>query len=135
MKKTYAWFALIGIIAIADLARLRKIAVPLFHGVAGLVIFLGPFFVKDAPKGFGWVGTGGALIGIGGIALAFLTGGSQLLFFSQEVVLQTLAPLLLLMTMAFTLGFSKDIQAAELYPGRTQPELLEPGQFRFLINI
>ena len=116
-KKTYAWFALIGIIAIgvsaiADLATLKKIAVPLFHGVAGLVIFLGPFFVKDAPKSFGWVGIGGALIGIGGIALAFLTAGSQLLFFSQEVVLQILAPLLLLMTMAFTLGFSKDKQAS-----------------------
>ncbi len=116
-KKSYAWFALIGIIAIAvsaiaDLGTLKKIAVPLFHGVAGLVIFLGPFFVKDAPKGFGWVGIGGALIGIGGIALAFLTAGSQLLFFSQEVVLQILAPLLLLMTLAFTLGFSKDIQAS-----------------------
>ena len=116
-KKAYAWFALLGFIAIAvsaiaDFETLKKIAVPLFHGVAGLVIFLGPFFVKDAPKGFWWVGIGGALIGIGGIALAFLTGGSQLLFFSQEVVLQILAPLLLLMTLAFTLGFSKDIQAA-----------------------
>jgi hypothetical protein len=116
-KKAYAWFALVGLIAIAvsaiaDLETLKKIAVPLFHGVAGLVIFLGPFFAKDAPKGFWWVGIGGALIGIGGIALAFLTGGSQLLFFTQEVVLQILAPLLLLMTMAFTLGFSKDLQAA-----------------------
>jgi hypothetical protein len=116
-KKAYAWFALLGFIAIAvsaiaDLETLKKIAVPLFHGVAGLVIFLGPFIAKDAPKGFWWVGIGGALIGIGGIALAFLTGGSQLLFFSQEVVLQILAPLLLLMTMALTLGFSKDIQAA-----------------------
>jgi hypothetical protein len=52
---------------------------------------------------------GGALIGIGGIALAFLTSGSQLLFFSQEFVLTILAPLLLLMTLAFTWGFMKDI--------------------------
>lgn len=116
-KKAYAWFALIGIIAIgvsavAELGTLKKISVPLFHGVAGLVIFLGPFFVKDSPKGFWWVGIGGALIGIGGIALAFLTAGSQLLFFSQEFVLQILAPLLLLMTVAFTLGFSKDLQAS-----------------------
>ena len=116
-KKAYAWFALLGIIAIAvsaiaDLETLKKISVPLFHGVAGLIIFIGPFFAKDAPQGFWWVGIGGALIGIGGIALAFLTSGSQLLFFSQEVVLQILAPLLLLMTLAFTLGFSKDIQAA-----------------------
>jgi hypothetical protein len=116
-KKAYAWFALLGIFAIgisaiADLETLKKISVPLFHGVAGLVIFLGPFFAKDAPKGFWWVGIGGALIGIGGIALAFLTAGSQLLFFSQEFVLQILAPLLLLMTLAFAWGFNKDFQAA-----------------------
>jgi len=115
-KKAYAWFALLGIVAIAissiaDMATLKKISVPLFHGVAGLVIFLGPFFAKDAPKGFWWVGVGGALISIGGIALAFLTSGTQLLFFSREVVLQILAPLLLLMTLAFTLGFNKDIQS------------------------
>ena len=114
-KKIYAWFALLGIVAIAissiaDLATMKKISVPLFHGVAGLVIFLGPFFAKDAPKGFWWVGIGGALIGIGGIALAFLTADSQLLFFTQELVLQILAPLLLLMTLAFTLGFNKDLQ-------------------------
>jgi len=116
-KKIYAWFALLGIIAIAissiaELDTLRKISVPLFHGVAGLVIFLGPFFAKDAAKGFWWVGIGGALIGIGGIALAFLTAGSQLLFFTQEFVLQILAPLLLLMTLAFAWGFNKDFQAA-----------------------
>ena len=115
-KKAYAWFALLGILAIAisaiaDLETLKKISVPLFHGVAGLVIFLGPFFAKDTAKGFWWVGIGGALIGIGGIALAFLTSGSQLLFFSQEFVLQILAPLLLLMTLAFAWGFNKDFQA------------------------
>lgn len=115
-KKAYAWFALVGFLAIAvsaiaDLETLKKISVPVFHGVAGFVIFLGPFFGKEAPKGFWWVGIGRALIGIGGIALAFLTAGSQLLFFSQVVVLQTLAPLLLLMTLAFALGFSKDTQA------------------------
>jgi len=54
---------------------------------------------------------GGLLIGIGGIALAFLTANSQLLFFSQDVVLNILAPLLLLMTLAFAYGFIKDIKA------------------------
>ncbi|MBK5107088.1 MAG: hypothetical protein JJE12_03115 [Anaerolineales bacterium] len=52
---------------------------------------------------------GGALIGIGGIALAFLTAGTQLLFFDRALVLQILAPLLLLMTLAFTWGFTRDI--------------------------
>ena len=115
-KKAYAWFALIGILAIAvssiaELETLRKISVPVFHGVAGLVIFLGPFFAKDAVKGFWWVGIGGALIGLGGIALAFLVSGSQFLFFSMDFVLTILAPLLFLMSLAFAWGFTKDILA------------------------
>ena len=117
-KRPYKWIALIGFLAIAissiaGLETIKKLAVPLFHGVAGLIIFLGPIFAArngKAPKGFIWVGIGGMLIGIGGIALAFLTSGSQLLFFSTEVVLMILAPLLLLMTLAFTWGFVKDIQ-------------------------
>lgn len=117
-KKAFAWFALIGFLAIAitsiaGLATLKKIAVPLFHGVAGLVIFLGPFLAKNAPKGFGWVGVGGALIGIGGIALAFLNVGRPLLgIFTAELVFTILSPLLLLMTLAFAWGFVKDVRAA-----------------------
>src|SRR5574338_1293905 len=42
-KKAFKWFAVIGFLAIAvtsisGLETLKKIAVPLFHGVAGLVI-------------------------------------------------------------------------------------------------
>ncbi len=114
-KKAFKWFALIGFLAIAitsigQAGLLKKISVPLFHGVAGLVIFLGPFFAKKAPKGFWWVGVGGALIGLGGIALAFISADSQLLFFSPEFVMKILAGLLLLMTLAFTWGFTKDIK-------------------------
>ena len=114
-KKPYKWFALIGFLAIAISAiagmdTLKKISVPLFHGVAGLVIFLGPFFARKAPKGFWWVGIGGLLIGLGGIALAFLSVGAQLLFFTPEFVMTILPPLLLLMTLAFTWGFVKDIK-------------------------
>ena len=114
-KKLYAWYALIGILAIAFTSffspDLKKFAVPLFHGVAGLIIFLGPIFAEranKASKGFWWVGLGGVLIGLGGIALAFLTMGSQLLFFSAEFVMLILAPLLFLMASAFALGFTKD---------------------------
>jgi hypothetical protein len=122
-KKAFKWFALVGFLAIAvfSIAGIeigRKISVPLFHGVAGLVIFLGPFFAtsspqgKKAPKGFFWVGIGGVLIGLGGIALAFISMGTQLLFFSPAFVMLILTPLLLLMTLAFTYGFVKDIKAA-----------------------
>ena len=111
-KKYFKWFALIGFltIAITSIAGIeigRKISVPLFHGVAGLVIFLGPFFAKGAPKGFFWVGIGGVLIGLGGIALAFISMGAQLLFFSPAFVMLILTPLLFLMTGAFTLGFTR----------------------------
>ena len=64
------------------------------------MISLGLFLAKQAPQGFRWVGIGGAFIGLGGIALAFLTVGIHLLFFSQVVVLAILALLLLLMTLA-----------------------------------
>jgi hypothetical protein len=111
-KTYFKWFAAIGFLAIAvtsigGMDSLKKIAVPLFHGVAGLVIFLGPFLAKGAPKGFFWVGIGGALIGLGGIALAFITMGSQLLFFSPEFVMTILTPLLFLMTGAFAIGFAR----------------------------
>lgn len=115
-KKAYAWFALVGLLAIAYTSitehDLKRFAVPIFHGVAGLIIFLAPFLVKDkAPKGFWWVGVGGVLIGIGGIALAFLKADKQLLFFDLEFVLMILAPLLLLMTLAFAGGFVKQFTA------------------------
>jgi hypothetical protein len=116
-KKLYSWFALVGLLAIAVTSiggfPLKKVAVPVFHGVAGLIIFGLPLYKclveKDAPKGFGLVGIGGALIGLGGIALAFLVSDSQFLFFSADFVYTILAPLLLLMTLAFTFGFRKDI--------------------------
>ena len=111
-KKYFKWFAVIGFLAIAitsisGMDSLKKIAVPLFHGVSGLVIFIGPFYAKGAPKGFFWVGIGGLLIGLGGIALAFIAMGKQLLFFSPDFVMLILTPLLFLMTGAYVLGFTK----------------------------
>jgi len=111
-KSAFKWFAAIGFLAIAissigGLDLVKKIAVPLFHGVAGLVIFLGPFVAKGAPQGFFWVGIGGLLIGLGGIALAFISAGAQLLFFSPAFVMAILTPLLFLMTAAFALGFTR----------------------------
>lgn len=118
-KKAYSWFSLVGLLAIAVTSiggmSFKSIAVPVFHGVAGLIIFGLPVYkcvvTKDAPKGFGLVGIGGLLISVGGIALAFIVAGKQLLFFSADFVFAILAPLLLLMTLAFTWGFVKDIKA------------------------
>lgn len=115
-RRAFQVFAILGFLAIAissfaGLDTVRKISVPVFHSVAGLVLFLGPFFASGAPGGFRWVGVGGVLIGLGGIALAFLTLGSQFLFFSQTFVLAILAPLLFLMSLAFAWGFMRDIRA------------------------
>lgn len=114
-KRAFKWFALIGFAAIAvtsigGMEAVKKLAVPLFHGIAGLVIVLGPFLAKKAPGGFWWVGIGGLLISLGGIALAFISAGSQLLFFGPAFVMQILAGLLLLMALAFAWGFMKDIK-------------------------
>lgn len=116
-KRAYKWFAAIGFLAIAISALAgielgRRISVPLFHGVAGLVILLGPFFARGAAPGFWWVGIGGLLIGVGGIALAFIANEAQLLFFSPALVMTILTPLLLLMTLAFAWGFVRDIRRA-----------------------
>ena len=116
-KKAYSWFALVGFLAVAFTSitgnSLKSIAVPIFHGVAGLIIVGLPAMrcIKgEARKGFGLVAVGGILISLGGMALAFLNAGKQLLFFSADVVMAILAPLLLLMALAFTFGFMKDIK-------------------------
>jgi len=124
-KKIYAVFAIVGFIAIAvssigDMDTLRRISVPVFHGTSGMIIFLLPLYrcyKKIAPRGFAMVGIGGMLIGIGGMALAFVVSGKQLLFFSEEVILTILAPLLLLMALAYTWGFVKDIKYGDDFYG------------------
>jgi hypothetical protein len=117
-KKAYSWFALVGLLAIAITSiggmSLKSVAVPVFHGVAGLIIIGLPIYKcvveKDAKKGFGMVGIGGALISIGGMALAFMIAGKPLFgIFTADFIFMILAPLLFLMTLAFTFGFRKDI--------------------------
>jgi len=117
----YLVFGIIGLVLIfltrvvwTNVGGLATIILVIFHSIAGLIIFFAPIFVtsaKKAPKGFIWVTVGGALIGLGGISLAFLKTGKQLLFFSHDFVFTILAPLLLLMTLAYTYGFMKKIKA------------------------
>ena len=86
------------------------------EALRGGLHFLLPIVVVRAgraPGSFIWVSIGGALIGVGGIALAFLKAGNQLLFFSSEVVFAILGPLLLLMTLAFAWGFLREMKAEE----------------------
>jgi len=104
---------LIGIARIGEMEQFGRIVLPIFHTAAGMIIFLLPMIVvrqKRAPAGFLWVSVGGALIGLGGIALAFVRAGRQFLFFSEEVVFAILGPLLMLMVLAFAWGFIKELQ-------------------------
>jgi hypothetical protein len=104
---------LIGVARIGEMEDLGRIVLPIFHTFAGLIIFFLPMVVvrqKRAPAGFLWVSVGGVLIGLGGIALAFVRAGRQFLFFSEEVVFAILGPLLMLMVLAFAWGFIKELQ-------------------------
>lgn len=119
-EKPYLIFALVGLAAIAftrfvEVGALKTVALVIVHSVAGLLIFGLPLWAASQGKtswGFAMVTVGGALIGLGGIALAFLKSGSQLLFFSPELVFAILAPLLFLMTGSFAIGFVKEGRAA-----------------------
>ena len=114
--KFYVMFLMLGFILIILLSYGiidTKLVYPIFHSVAGLTIFFLPIIVirnKEAKKGFIWVTVGVTFIGIGGIALASLGAGTPLLgIFTAEVVFAILTPILLLMTLAYTWGFMKNM--------------------------
>jgi hypothetical protein len=114
-EKPYLGLMILGVVLIAltkyaGLGTLGKIVYPLFHSIAGLTIFFIPILALKSGKAktaFINVTIGGTLIGLGGIALGFLTVGKQLLFFSGEFVLMILAPLLFLTALFFALGLIK----------------------------
>ena len=118
-EKPFLAYAVIGLVAIAgtrltteagdDLAKFVLIAV---HSISGVVILGIPLLmVKEnkAVQGFAFVALGGLLIDAGGVALAFLKLDKQFLFFSEDFTFDILALLLLLMTLAFTWGFTKHL--------------------------
>ncbi len=116
--KPYLWLMVIGLVLITvarygNMVGLGSVVYPVFHAIAGLTIVIIPFLAcKDqkVQKGFSAVAIGGILIGLGGMALAFLKAGKQLLFFSNDVVFAILSPLLLLMALFFTFGFMKGVK-------------------------
>lgn len=107
----YLLFVLIGFIAIVS-ARYKasqKIAlIPLavWHGIAGIIIFLLPIYVSltgITTAAFIWVGFGGSLIGLLGLMLTFLRSGNPVL--SKETTLTAFPAILFLMTLAYVMGF------------------------------
>ncbi len=117
-RKSGTWYLLlmlVGLVLIAlarfgDMASLNKVVYPLFHAIAGITIVLVPIIQvakKTVKESFIWVAIGGIAISLGGMALAFLKAGKQFLFFSQNVVMTILAPLLFLVALFFAIGFVK----------------------------
>lgn len=112
-EKAFLTFAVIGLAAVA-ITRfsgppgLATAALIVVHAVSGLLIFGLPLWAAGrelAPRGFAMVTVGGTLIGIGGLALAFLKAGLPIL--PAEFIFAILAPLLLLTTGSFAIGFVK----------------------------
>jgi hypothetical protein len=85
--------------------RTATIVLATVHGVAGLLIFSLPIILvlqgEKAPM-YLFMSAGGALIGIGGMLLAFLKSGRPIL--SAERIFMLLPWILLLMSTSFALG-------------------------------
>ena len=112
-RTPYVVFAVVGFLAVLVtrlfpvLDRFPVVVLALVHAVAGLTIFGLPIWLavqRSPPAGFGLVGVGGALIGLGGLFLSFLKAGRPIL--SRETILRVLPVLLLLMNAAFVGGFA-----------------------------
>lgn len=115
-NKTYSIFAIVGFIILCltriigpqSLATLILIIV---HSVSGLIIFILPMILikkNIVIKEFVFISVGGTLIGVGGIALAFLKAGKPIL--SADIIFAILAPLLLIMCASFSIGFIKEMK-------------------------
>jgi len=111
-RTLYLLFAIIGFGAVVLTRsipmqnKLPTIVIAIVHGIAGMTIFLLPFFLSiqgQTKPLFSLVGIGGALIGVGGLLLSFLKAGKPIL--SRETILKVLPSLLLLMTICFVAGF------------------------------
>jgi len=108
----YLVFAILGFLAIVITrffvsGRIAVVVLAIVHGVAGLVIFILPIVLTiqdETPLGFLFVSLGGALIGLGGMLLAFLKTGKPIL--PRETILRVLPGLLLVMTLSFVAGFA-----------------------------
>lgn len=108
----YLVFVILGFLAVVLTrsivpGRAEVPVLALVHGIAGMVIFLLPIAlaIQDkAPLGFLLVSLGGALIGVGGLLLAFLKSGKPLL--SRQMILRVLPTLLFLTSLSFTAGFA-----------------------------
>lgn len=112
IRMPYLLFAILGFAAVVITRsisiknKLPVLTLAVVHGIAGMTIFLLPIIVALQGRTdflFALVGVGGALIGLGGLLLAFLKAGKPIL--PRETILKLLPGLLLAMTLCFVIGF------------------------------
>jgi len=107
----YFIFAALGFGAVAFTrfaaeGKIATIVLAVVHGFAGILITILPLILSlngFVSTGYLLVGLGGALIGAGGLLLAFLKTGKPIL--PRDTILSVLPVLLLLMTAAYLAGF------------------------------
>jgi hypothetical protein len=102
-------FLLITVTRFADMKVLGRIIYPVFHSTAGLTVILLPVvgvLKKRVPRSFLLVSLGGFLISSGGISMAFIIAGRQLLFVSPDVLFLIMAPVLFFTVLFYELGLS-----------------------------
>lgn len=100
-------FAAIGITRFMLSGKAATLVLALVHGAAGTLITILPLseVIKSAnPPGFLLVSLGGALIGLGGLLLAFLKAGKPIL--DRDTIYHLLPIILFLMSFCFIGGFS-----------------------------
>lgn len=108
----YLIFVILGFAAITITrytveGKTATIVLAVTHGIAGSLITFLPIVLSlqgTVSASYILVGLGGAMIGVGGLLLAFLKAGKPIL--SQKTILTVLPILLLLMTSAFVYGFT-----------------------------
>lgn len=109
---TYLIFVILGFLTVvvtryATPGRVAVIVLAIMQGISGLLIFILPLVLSIrgvTDPAFTLVGVGGALIGVGGLLLSFLTTGRPIL--PKETILAVFPALLLLMTTSFVAGFA-----------------------------
>jgi hypothetical protein len=112
IRMSYLLFGILGFAAVVITrsipikGKLPVFTLAIVHGIAGMTIFLLPIIVSvqgETGPLFALVGVGGALIGLGGLLLAFLKTGKPILH--RETILKLIPGLLLSMTVCFVIGF------------------------------
>lgn len=112
MSQGYLVFCLAGFLAavvtrFALSGKTSTLVLALVHGIAGIMITILPLslVIKNAqPTGYLLVSLGGALIGLGGLLLAFQKAGKPLL--DREALYRLFPLILFLMSSSLIAGFS-----------------------------